>query len=68
MTVLARQLVHRGCDELFICGSTGELPLLDSTSRALLVAAAREDVSKDTVIHGGISGCGVQEVLHHAVK
>ena len=60
---LAKFLSTHGCDGLFVPSSTGQVFLLNDSTRRKLVAAARESAGPDTEIWAGTSGMGVRHTL-----
>ncbi len=65
-TRLARLLAANGLNGLFVCSSTGELPLMDEDDRRTLVSAVREGCPKDVVLYAGISGTGPKQSIRYA--
>ena len=66
MTTLCRFLVARGCDGLFVLGSTGEAPLLDESQRRQLTVAARAGAGADGYLFIGASGLGKRQSIQFA--
>ncbi len=62
MRKLAGFLAQRGCDGIFVPSSTGELMMLDDSTRRQLVAEAK-DGAGDLEIWSGASGMGFEHVL-----
>lgn len=63
---LSRELLRQGCDALFVCGSTGELPFLDEPDRRDIVRAARAACPRETPLFAGISGTGLKQAIRYA--
>ena len=63
---LCSLLSGKGCDGIFIAGSSGELPLLDGSDLRVMTAAAREGIPSDTRLYVGTTGCGPKQTVRHA--
>lgn len=63
---LGRELLRHGCDALFVCGSTGELPFLDEADRREIVRAARAACPSATPLFAGVSGTGLKQIVRYA--
>ncbi len=57
------KLVAGGCDGLFICSSTGELPMLGRAQRRAMIATVKNAVDGRAVVYAGISAMGVADVI-----
>ncbi|MBX7256034.1 MAG: dihydrodipicolinate synthase family protein [Candidatus Hydrogenedentes bacterium] len=59
----AQALVEKGCDGLFICSSTGELPLLGRADRRAMISTVKQAVGNRAAVYAGISAMGVADVI-----
>jgi dihydrodipicolinate synthase/N-acetylneuraminate lyase len=62
---LVAHLRKGGIDELFALGSTGEAPLLDGSSRGIIIETVRS-AAPNAVLHVGISGTGHRQAVQNA--
>lgn len=62
---LVDYLQRGGVREYFVCGSTGESPLLTDADRTAIVATVRH-AAPDAVIYAGISGTGHRHAIANA--
>jgi 4-hydroxy-tetrahydrodipicolinate synthase len=60
------RLVAGGCDGLFICSSTGELPLLGRAQRRAMIATVKNAVGHRAAVYAGISAMGVADAIECA--
>lgn len=66
MRQLTRTLASRGCDGLFVLGSTGEMILIDEDDRRHLVSAARDGIPHPARLLVGVGGYGPKQAIRYA--
>jgi len=66
MERLCAVLGDKGCDGIFVLGSTGSWHLLDERQRRALTAAAREGAPASARLYVGISGTGPEQSVRFA--
>lgn len=59
----SRTLSDKGCDGLFVCSSTGELPLLGRADRRAMIAAVKQAVGGRAAVYAGISAMGLADAI-----
>jgi len=66
MTRLSQEVSRRGCDGLFVLGSTGEMVLIDEDDRRPLTVAARTGGGDNIQVLVGIGGFGAKQAIRYA--